>query len=127
MKRKINEKRQYPRYQPGVPIKMGGAELDSVFTQTVNISEGGALCKVTCFVSPMTRMMITMVVPLHKKNGSLKDEVFKCEAIVVYTIPGKEKEGIDHYEIGLLFASLKDKDRKKIQLYIKQHLENLIV
>ena len=119
---KTNEKRRYSRFQPKLPIKIGGHESASIFTQTVNISEGGALCKVTCFVSPMTTMMITMVIPLLQKNGDPKDEMFKCEAIVVYTIPEKEKANISTYEMGLLFVNLKEKDRKKLQLYIKQHL-----
>lgn len=121
----VNDKRVHPRYKTKFPIKISEPDLGSVSTATINISVGGAYCTVPKFIVPMTKMMLKMVVPRHQKNGKLKEEVVRCEAVVIHVKPEKEDKAVDNYEIGLLFINLKEKDKNKIELYVKQHLDML--
>ena len=125
MKKMVNDKRVHPRYKTKFPIKICDSGLGTISTATINISVGGAYCTVPNFVAPMTKMMLKMIVPYHQKNGTLKEGLVQCEAVVIHTKPEKEDKAVDNYEIGLLFVNLKEKDKNKIQIYIKQHLEML--
>lgn len=121
----FKDKRVHTRYKTKFPLKIYEPDLGSFSTTTINISAGGAYCTVPKFIAPMTKMMLKMVVPHHQKNGKLKEEVVRCEAAVIHIKPEKGDKGVDKYEIGLLFTNLKEKDKKKIEIYVKQHLEML--
>ena len=120
----INDRRTFARCEAQFPIRIGAPEADAVATQTINISAGGAYCNVPHFIPPLTKMVVTMLIPVPLEGGILKHEVLQCHAIVVRVKPEVETENTSSYEIGLWFSTISAPDRRKVLQYVKQHLSN---
>ena len=118
MDRKRIENRTHTRQRAKIPVSLKGTVQDNIQAQTLNMSEGGAYCTINYFISPMTKMMVTLILPLHKRNGDVYDETIKCEAVVVHINPEKESKKTKNYEVGLWFSDLKNSDKKTIKLYL---------
>lgn len=120
------ERRRHQRAAVEVPVKMGGVEEElaegALMTQTHNISAGGAYCRVSHFVAPLTKLEVTMLIPIRTRRGRKKTEVIKCEAIVVRTEPDEPELGREDYCCALSFMNLRSVDRAKIETYVEQQL-----
>jgi c-di-GMP-binding flagellar brake protein YcgR len=91
-----------------------------LMTQTYNISAGGAYCQVSEYVAPLTKLEVTMLIPMRSRKGKKKTEVIRCEAIVVRTEPEKEEPGREEYQCALAFTKIESADRSKIENYVGQ-------
>lgn len=113
---KTAERRQYPRIEQKLPVKIVANGYDFV-TTTQNISCLGAYCKIKKYVPPFTRVAIRMDLPLNR--ASLKKCVgVECNGVIVRTEDGKS----GGFNIAIFFNQISDSQREKISQYVSQFL-----
>jgi hypothetical protein len=115
------ERRRYPRLEKNIPLKIKDSEFDIV-TETKNISRSGAYCPVDHPLAPMTKVEITLLLPLHHKTGTEVKKI-KCEGIVVRTETLKKPGRNKPYNVAIFFTHLKKSDTAKLAEYVNYHLE----
>ena len=111
----FSEKRQYPRGSLNLPIKLSNLDPDLV-TETKNISANGAYCAVNKELAPMTKLNITLLIPIKKNNRKTLKRV-DCKGVVVRNEP-LETTGKHTHNVGIYFNDIKDADRRVIMSYV---------
>ncbi|MCF7870792.1 MAG: PilZ domain-containing protein [Candidatus Omnitrophica bacterium] len=117
------ERRKYPRLEKILPIKLKQTpekEFD-LSTQTTNISASGAYCAVSKPVGLMTKLQLTLLIPLPKAK-SKKIKKIECQGVVVRKEKDKENKKFP-YRIGIFFNDLDNQDRKFLQSYVNSFLK----
>ncbi|MBD3348350.1 MAG: hypothetical protein GF400_04025 [Candidatus Eisenbacteria bacterium] len=117
------ERRQSTRVDAQVALQLSGAEegfpVESLTTETINVGAEGVYCHVGHFVAPLTKLHLTMVLPLRDKRGSVRNEVVKTQAVVVRCQPAGSEEG--GYRIACFFTGLDGSTRGVLEDYVAQH------
>lgn len=117
------ERRRYGRVQAQIALQLSGADeafpAESITTESLNIGAGGVYCHVGHFIAPLTKMQVTMVLPIRTKKGSVKNEILKADGVVVRCQPSGGEEG--GYQIACFFTGLDDDSRTTIEEYVRQH------
>lgn len=113
------ERRQYPRVEQRLPLKIAANGYDFA-TTTQNISCLGAYCHVDKYIPPFTKIMVKLTLPIasYDKNDNCSVE---CKGVVVRT-EDEEKGG---FNIAVFFNEIKDHQRNKISQYISQFLPQI--
>jgi hypothetical protein len=111
-----SERRQYPRIEHRLPLKLAADGYDFA-TATQNISCIGAYCHVSKYMPPFTRVMVKLILPVATINGS-KNYSVECKGVVVRT----EDKSEGGFNIAIFFNEIKDNERQKIAQYISQFL-----
>lgn len=114
------EKRRHPRLSKKLPIsvKVDNSEIES---QTHDISLSGVYCQVNRHIEPMSKLELTMFLPIKGKDGRHDMKKVACKGVVVRS----EKSGLDasKFNIALYFTDMKKADTDNISLYIQSHKE----
>lgn len=113
---KKSERRQYPRIEQRLPIKVVANGYDFI-TSTENVSCVGAYCRINKYMPPFTRVMVRLSLPIVTDNGRKKYNV-ECKGVVVRT----EDETKGGFNIAIFFNEIKNYQRQKISHYINQFL-----
>lgn len=116
------ERRKHRRATLEVPLDMQDvATRGKAFkATTVNLSAGGFYCKVPLYVPMLTKLKISVAVPIRDEAGREEDHIINCEGMVVRTVPEKPEEGRKSYEIGCFFTDINDYDRLLIEQYLEE-------
>ena len=114
IRNKKAEKRQYPRIDQELPIKVAANGYDFK-TTTQNVSCIGAYCRIDKYVPAFTRVMIKLTLPVTTDSGN-KDFDVECKGVVVRSVD----ESNGGFNIAIFFNEIKDDQRKKISQYVKQ-------
>jgi hypothetical protein len=116
------ERRKHKRASIEVPLDMKdpAAAGESVRASTVNLSAGGFYCRIPFFVPVLTKLKVTMAVPVTDAAGKEEDHAITCEGMVVRTVPEKPDPDVDTYEIGCFFSDIDDYDRLVIEQYLAE-------
>ena len=109
------ERRQYPRIEQRLPLKIAANGYDFA-TATQNISCVGAYCRVTKYIPPFTRVMVTLDLPIISDNAKI-DRIVECKGVIVRT---EDKEG--GFNIAIFFNAITESQRNKIAQYVSQFL-----
>ena len=109
------ERRQYPRIEQRLPLKIAANGYDFV-TTTQNISCVGAYCHLTRYIPPFTRVMVTLDLPIISDNAKI-DRIVECKGVIVRT---EDKEG--GFNIAIFFNAITESQRNKIAQYVSQFL-----
>jgi hypothetical protein len=122
---KARERRKSTRVEAKVALQLSGADeplpAESITTETINIGAGGLYCHVAHFIAPLVKLDVTMVLPVSKRGGQVKNEVVRCGAVVVRCQPaGKELGG---YRIACFFNEFDGSGEQVLEDYLKQHAE----
>jgi hypothetical protein len=114
------ERRRHKRTFLEIPLDVEGSGLrQRGFTaKTVNLSAGGFYCKVPFHIPVLTRLRISMAVPVREGSGREHDHVISCGGTVVRTVPEKQDPKVRSYEIGCFFTDIEDFDRLIIEQYL---------
>ena len=114
--KKMNvEKRLYQRVEKQLPIKLKDGDIDLV-TETKNISCIGIYCVVDRYVSPMTKVKTTLLLPSRKGDGHSH---VNCNSVVVRV--EKQNDDLENkYNIALYFNDINETNKQKINRYIKE-------
>lgn len=116
MIRKGKERREYPRLDLKLPVKVVANGYD-FSTTTQNISCVGTYCRITKYVPPFTRVAIKMNLPITE-NQQKKDYQVECKGVIVRS----EDESGGGFNIAVFFNEIKENQRKIISKYIKQFI-----
>lgn len=116
IKRIKAERRQYPRIEKELPLKIETNGYDFV-TTTQNISCVGAYCHIDKYMPPFTRIMVKLILPIMNSGGNNNYSV-ECEGVVVRA----EDENKGGFNIAIFFNEIKDSQRQKIFQYISRLL-----
>jgi len=109
------ERRQYPRIEQRLPVKIVANGYDFA-TATQNISCVGAYCHLTRYIPPFTRVMVTLDLPIISDNAKI-DCIVECKGVIVRT---EDKE--DGFNIAIFFNEITESQRNKIAQYVSQFL-----
>lgn len=122
MAREKEERRKHRRANLDMPIDMQGFddEGQSFTARTINLSAGGFYCALPFHVPPMTKLKVSLVIPVTDSDGKVEKHPITCEGMVVRTVPEKVTKGRKLYEIGCFFTEIDDYDRLVIEQYLAQ-------
>ncbi|MBI4844984.1 MAG: PilZ domain-containing protein [Candidatus Omnitrophica bacterium] len=112
------ERRRSQRFATSMPLKISGEDFHLV-ADTKNLSSSGIYCLVERYIPVMTKVSITMFIPLIEKKVKMHKQV-NCTAVVVRIEPDDESPAIKSYAVGLFFTDLKDTERNIITKYLQQ-------
>ena len=117
------DRRQSARVDAQVALQLSGAEegfpAESITTESINVGAEGVYCHVGHFIAPLTKLQVTMVLPLKGRKGQVKNEVVKTRAVVVRCQPAANDEG--GYRVACFFTGLDQSTRGVLEEYVKQH------
>jgi hypothetical protein len=85
-------------------------------TESINLGAEGVYCMVPTFVAPLTKLQITMVLPLKGNRGQVRNEVVKAGSVVVRCQPAG-----GGYRIACFFSDLAPAARDVLEEYLAQH------
>src|SRR5262245_49267101 len=94
------DKRRHPRVAHRIRVRSSSRE--AVELETIDLSAGGLSCTAPAFLPPMTKLAISLVLPVH--NGSADHDTVEGEAVVVRTDPAEPDPGRDSYRVALFFS-----------------------
>lgn len=111
------ERRSHPRVENNVPLKLSWPEAD-VVTETKNISCAGAYCRVSKYIEPMTKVAVTLLLPV-KKGTKVTTKKIACRGVVVRTehIP----DG-DEFFTAIFFSDILPKDSRILAQFVENAL-----
>lgn len=110
------ERRQYPRIEQRLPLKIAADGYDFV-TTTQNVSCIGAYCHVNRYIPPFTKIMVRLTLPRAFGNKDNNSNV-ECKGVVVRT----EDVNNGGFNIAIFFNEIKNSQRQAISQYISQLL-----
>ncbi len=116
------ERRRHPRLKGVLPLKIFKRGLD-VITETKNISCSGVYCRVNKPIAVMSKIGITLLLPIQSNDRVLTKKI-KCSGVVVRSEPVIVKEAYTAWQnIAIFFTDLSNKDKNKIAQYIIQRFK----
>jgi hypothetical protein len=117
------ERRRSARVDAQIALKLSGDDSvvpgESITTESINVGSEGVYCPVSHFVAPLTKLQVTMVLPMKTKKGQVRNEVVKADAVVVRCQPAGGESG--GYRIALFFTGLAAATRQVLDEYVRQH------
>ena len=121
MKKLPAERRKSPRIEKRLSLTLTDATFD-LTTETRNISARGVYCRVDRHIPYMSKLMVTLSLPVQEKGRTTPYLIHSRAAVV-----RSESQIIDHgkkeiHFVALYFERLKRSDSQKIENYIRTHL-----
>ena len=115
-----SERRQHPRVDARLSMRLEGVPDDGQFAQIVtesqNISASGVYCTSSHFLSPLSKVALTIVLPrVPGHNG--RQDLIKCEGIVVRCQP-LTRRGDRKFELACMFSDLDGRRREMITQFV---------
>lgn len=114
----MKERRKYLRLDKNFSIKLKESTRKDfdITTETKNISANGAYCSVNQPIEPMTKMQLTLLLPIPGQKTK-KIKRINCEGVVVRKEKNKEDKKFP-YQVGIFFNNIDSLDRKFLQSYV---------
>ena len=114
-----NDRRQHPRVDKNVPLKISTADVDLV-TETKNLSRTGVYCRVNKYIEPMTKLKIHLLLPV-KKGTKTTTKKITCHGVIVRTEPLAKDNS--EFSVAIYFNDLAARDADCITEYIDKFLK----
>ena len=115
-----SERRQAQRVDAKLSMRVEGVpddgQLAHIVTESQNISASGVYCTSSHFLSPLSKVALTIVLPRVPGVGGRQDLV-KCEGIVVRCQP-VAKRGDRKFELACMFSELDLRRRELINQFV---------
>jgi len=116
----MKEKRQCPRVEKILPIKLSVSDFD-ILTETNNISASGAYFPVDRPLELMAKLNVVLLIPIKKNRGKTIEKISCGGVIVRCEIAG---ENTKHpYRAAMYFSDLSDRDRKILRIFVNPFLK----
>ena len=116
-KQRFNEKRRQPRVDNNIPLKIAAPGADLV-TETRNVSSSGVYCRVNIFLEPMTRLQVTLLVPVKKAEKVFARKIV-CGGVVVRTENIPDGHG---FNTAIFFNDIHPKDIRLLADFVESIL-----
>jgi hypothetical protein len=91
-------------------------QTTQIVTESQNISASGVYCTSSHFLSPLSKVALTIVLP-RIPGAAGKQELIKCEAIVVRCQP-VAKRGDRRFELACMFSELDARRRTMLDDFV---------
>jgi len=114
--KQAGERRLNPRLDHKLPINMAVNGYDFA-TTTRNLSCVGAYCHIDKYLPPFTKISVKLSLPV-KRGGNPQNALVECKGVIVRS----EDETKGGFNIAIFFNEIRNQQRKKLALYIKQFL-----
>ena len=119
------EKRKSQRIDANlkVAVSLPQADGSSKVTnlESLNISTSGIYFKSDHFIEPMTKLGMSLELPVAGDDSTESPEA-KCEGIVVRVLPEFEAEGVSDYEVAVFFTHIDDEGLD----YLEDHIASIM-
>lgn len=115
------EKRGYPRVRAKLPLKIVDRE-SVIIAQAENISCSGLYCKVDRLIPSITKVSMTLFVPVYSKVHKRTRKKININGVVVRSEPVNRDSSSDGYYTAIFFSNLKKQDKDIISKYVSQIL-----
>ena len=112
------ERRVNERYDTKLPLNIDTEGFNFKST-TKNIRCSGIYCEIDFFLPLMTKLEVTMNLPIIENNQKV-EKSFIVNTVIVRTDPEYDQPGCDVYNIALFFMGIKEEHRNLIARYIEQ-------
>jgi hypothetical protein len=114
------ERRDMLRVDARLSMRVEGVHDGSqakIVTESQNVSASGIYCVSSHFLSPLSKVLLTIVLP-RIPGTSRAQKLVKCEGIVVRcdVVAGKRAE--PRYQLACMFAELTTELRERIEEYV---------
>src|SRR2546428_1213012 len=115
-----SERRQHPRVDARLSRRLEGVpddgQIAQIVTESQNISASGVYCTSSHFLSPLSKVALTIVLPrVPGHNG--RQDLIKCEGIVVRCEP-LARRGDRKFELACMFSDLDTRRREMIAQFV---------
>ena len=115
-----SERRQHPRADAHLSMRVEGVpddgQIAQIVTESQNISASGVYCTSSHFLSPLSKVALTIVLPrVPGHNG--RQDLIKCEGIVVRCQP-VARRGDRKFELACMFSDLDTRRREMIAQFV---------
>ena len=110
------ERREAPRLNTRIPLRLGGELSGVLLTKTHNISSSGAYCTVNRFLPPMSKLQVRLELPTRPRTH------MTCQGVVVRTEPPEMKPKRSTYRVAIFFNDLNVRDRLILMRFVQQRL-----
>ena len=117
----FHERRRHPRVAESLPFQVGTA-AHWVATRTINLSCGGALCVLPESVPVLTKLQVSLEVPVAPANGGPSVREVHCEGVVVRQQPSSTPGQASLFETAIFFSDLQPEDRRCLAEFILQRM-----
>jgi len=118
------EKRRHPRLEDKLPFTIG-AEKVEILTQTKNISCSGAYCAVDRVLPAMSKVMVSMTIPV-KQGSKVLPKKITCEGVVLRCNPPEKDQPQIGWNAAIMFNDISEKNKNIIADYVQQQLVKTI-
>lgn len=118
MTQRTRERRGSPRIVAKLAMQVAGGDDGSVLTtESVNLSSSGIQFLSRAFLSPLTKVMLTLLLPPFGRTLR-RERMVRCEGIVVRCEEMEGGRSRPRYELACCFIESPDEDRRLIEQYV---------
>ena len=110
---KGSERRRHPRLEHPIALKISSDDIDIV-TETKNLSGSGALCLVSKFITPMTKLKLHFLLPI-KRNNKVVNKRISCEGVVVRSEAAVDQ---DAFQTAIFFNDISPRDSQVLHEFV---------
>ena len=115
---RTEDKRRHPRVVRRLRVRSD--HRDELELETIDVSAGGVSCTSPAFLAPMTKVVLSLVLPPNQNDSPNHEHVVHSEAVVVRTEPQngtRSNEG--PFRVAFFFSRMEEEDRQKLQEFLK--------
>jgi|SRR6516164_5796975 len=115
------ERRRKARTDARLSMRVEGVPSDGqpaqIVTETQNISASGVYCRSSHYLAPLSKVGLTIVLPRMPRVRP-KNELLKCEGIVVRCEPATQKRGDRGYLLACAFSALENRHHEMLEEFV---------
>ncbi|MBE0616543.1 MAG: PilZ domain-containing protein [Proteobacteria bacterium] len=113
---KGSERRQEPRYDRNLPLRVGHDSTDGLRAESINISTRGLYCKSPRYVPPFAKLKVAVELPFASRDAA----TVECEGVVVRVEPETEAVGVKEYRLAVYFLNLERECSELIARFVEE-------
>lgn len=95
-----------------------GAGSPHIVTESQNISSSGIYCLASHYLAPLSKVMLTIVLPRVPGSEGVPQELLKCDSIVVRCDQRTADRSGTPYELACMFTGLEPDQRRRVEEFV---------
>lgn len=118
MTKPTRERRQAPRISAKLAMQVSGGDDSSVLTtESINLSASGIQFLSRAFLSPLTKVSLTILLPPFGKRLR-RERIVKCDGVIVRCEEAERARQRPRFEMACYFTEVADDERELLEQYI---------
>jgi len=89
-----------------------------IVTESQNISSSGIYCHASHYLAPLSKVLLTIVLPRVPGSEGAAQELVKCESIVVRCDQRPADRSETPYELACMFSGLDPERRRRVEEFV---------